>query len=237
MGLGKRLLTSRLVLGVARMVMRAYRDFAFGGFLFRHDPALLGVLRAREPVIFAIWHQDFMHTLGYLSRWNSRRRTYVLASDSRDGGVAAAVAEGVGFRPAVRGSSAKGGSRALLALHRRVRERPGSVAIVCDGPRPPARELKPGVLQLARDTGQPLWLVRTSYRPVKVLDRTWANFHWPAPWARGVCVADGPIVVPPGLDREGLDRLREEVEGRLNRLADRGEALVERQGRGGTHRL
>ena len=236
MSVHKRILASRLTLITARVVLRCYRDFVFNGFLFRHDPALVALMRSRRPAIFAIWHQDFIHSLAYLSRWNARRRTYVLASESRDGAIAASVAEGVGFRPA-RGSSARGGAKALLELHRRVRERPGSVAVVCDGPRPPARELRPGVLHLARETGHPLWLVRTAFRPVTVLTRSWAQFHWPWPWSRGVCAADGPIQVPPDLDREGLDRLRVEVEARLNRLADRAEALAERYFGPGTHRL
>ena len=155
-----------------------------------------------------MWHQDFVHTLGYLSLYNVRRPTHVLASASRDGGLAIAAAEGVGFRRAVRGSSARGGAGALLKLHRMAKTGRTSFAVVCDGPRPPARVLKPGVLHLARDSGLPLWLVRTSYRPVKVLSRSWAAFHLPRLGARAVCLADGPIHVPPDLDRVGLERVR-----------------------------
>jgi len=207
--------------------LRWYRWFAFGTLLFRHDPRFLALLRSDEPVLLAVWHQDLVHTFAYFSRWNPRRKTYPLASASRDGGLAGAAAEGMGFRRAIRGSSTRGGRKALLQLTRLLREEPtASVAVVCDGPRPPARELKPGVLHLAKTSGRPIWLVRTSFSKTKVLRRTWAEFHIALPFSRAVCLADGPIHVPPDLDRAGLEALRQEVEQRLNDLADRADALV-----------
>jgi len=207
---------------VMQLVLRAYRGFVFGTFLLRHDPPLLRLLRTDEPAIFAVWHQDFVFTVGYLSRWNARRKTYPLTSASRDGGLAAAAAESMGFRRAIRGSSARGGGRALLALTRLLaRDKRSSVVVVCDGPRPPARVLKPGILHLAQTSGLPIWLLRTSYTRTWVLRRTWALFHVPVPLTRGVCVADGPIHVAVDLDRAGLEVLRLDVEARLNALADR----------------
>ena len=38
-----------------------FTTFVFGGFLFRHDPRLLALLRSRTPGIFAVRHQDFVH--------------------------------------------------------------------------------------------------------------------------------------------------------------------------------
>jgi hypothetical protein len=207
--------------------LRWYRWFVFGTFLLRHDRRLLRILRSREPVIFAVWHQDFVYTFGFLSRWNPRRKTYPLASASRDGTLATVAAEGMGYRRAIRGSSARGGRKALLQLTRLLRADPvASVAVVCDGPRPPARVLKPGVLHLAQTSGRPIWLVRTSYSITKVLERTWAQFHVALPFSRVAVMADGPIVVPSDLDRAGLEALRQEVEERLNDLADRADAAV-----------
>ena len=227
MKLHKRILRSPATLAVAKLVLRGYRTAVYGGFLWRHDPGLTRLLRSDEPVIFLAWHQDFVHTLGYISRWNPARRTYALASASRDGGVATAAAECVGFRPPVRGSTSRGGAGALLRLRRLLEHEPdASLVVVCDGPRPPARVLKPGGLHLAQATGRPLWLLRTSFARRKVLRRTWAQFHLPAPWSRGVVLADGPIEVPRHLDRPAFERLREDVEARLNALADRADALV-----------
>ena len=217
------------MLALVGVTSRAYRRICFGGFLLEADPRLVAVLRGTDPAVFACWHQDFVMTVGYLSRWNVRRRTLVLASASRDGGLAAASAEALGYRKAVRGSSATGGAAALLGLSRLARgDRAASVVVVADGPRPPARDLKPGAIHLARDTGYPLWLVRTSWFPEPALEQTWARFHLPKPWARGVVLADGPIAVSPGLDREGLEATRVAVERRLNDLASRADALAAR---------
>ena len=201
----------------------------FGGFLWRHDPRLVALLRTRSPAVFVCWHQDFAHTMGYLSRFSARRPTYVLASASRDGGIAAAAAEAVGFREAVRGSSAAKGASALLRMTRlgKGARRP-SLAVVGDGPRPPARTLKPGALLLAKESGAPIWLVRSSWYPERALPHTWARFHLPRPWSRGVVVADGPFEVPAGTDREGLEALRAELERRLDRLASWGDLVAAR---------
>lgn len=225
----KSLLNHPAVQALIVLFLRCYRWFVFGTLLFRHDPRFLALMRSDEPAILAVWHQDFVYTFAYFSRWNPRRKTYPLASASRDGGIATVAAEGMGFRRAVRGSSARGGPKALLQLTRLLRADPSaSVAVVCDGPRPPARVLKPGILHLAQTSGRPLWLVRTSYSRTKVLTRTWADFHVPLPFSRAVCLADGPIEVPADLDREGLEALRVTVEERLNALAARADALVAR---------
>ena len=98
--------------------------------------------------------------------------------------------------------------------------------MVVDGPRPPARVLKPGILHVAQVSGLPIWLVRSSYSRTKVLERTWAKFHIAIPMSRGVILADGPIHVPANLGREGFEALRVEVEQRLNDLADRADRAV-----------
>ncbi len=229
MSLTKQLMTRRSTLTLFTVLLRLYRKLIFGGFLFEHDRRLHRFMRTREPALFAVWHQDFPFTLGYLSRWNARRKTYALASASRDGGLATAAAVGVGFQRPVRGSSARGGAKALLGLHRLLKdERDASVVIVCDGPRPPAREMKPGVVQLAQKTGRPIWLVRTSYRRKDVLHKSWARFFIPRPWSRAVCVADGPFYVPRELDRDAFEATRKDLEDRLNVLADRADARIER---------
>jgi lysophospholipid acyltransferase (LPLAT)-like uncharacterized protein len=226
MALRKRLLSSGAACALTGLLLRVYRAVHFAWVLVRVDPALVRLVRSRRPAIFACWHQDFPYTMGWLSRFSARRRTYVLASASRDGALAAAAAAAVGLRPAARGSSARGGARALLSLHRLGRRGDGSLAVVCDGPRPPARVLQPGVVHLARDTGLEVWLLRSAYRPRALLRRTWARFLAVPPGARGVVVADGPIRVRPDLDRAGLEAVRREVEQRLNRLADRADRVV-----------
>ncbi len=215
-----------------RTVARPYCAGMHGTFLWDHDDALLEFLRGDEPALFAVWHQDFVHTIAYLARFNPRRRTHVLTSASRDGGLAAAAAEGVGFRPPIRGSSARGGHEALLAMHRLLERDPhASLAVVCDGPRPPARVLKPGIVHLAEASGRPLWLVRTSFARRTELRRSWARFQLPHPGSHAVIRALGPIHIPPTTDRSGFEAKRRGIEARLNALADATDARAAAIGR------
>lgn len=226
--LAKRALGSPATLAVVRLLIRLYSFFHFGGVRMRHDPALSAFLATSTPAVFACWHQDFFYTVGYLSRFARQRPTRVLASASRDGGLMAAAAQGVGFRSAIRGSSARGGAGALRALHRAAAEGRESLIIVCDGPRPPAFELQLGALSVAAASGLPLWLVRSSYRPAKVLERSWARFFVPSLWARGVMLAEGPLYLPAGLSRAELEVQRGVLQERLRTLAARADAEVAR---------
>lgn len=230
MSLGKRFLGSPLARVLVGLAVRAYRPLVFGGTRRLADPRLVRLMRTRTPAVFVCWHQDFVLTIGWLSRFSARRRARALASASRDGGLAAAAIEALGFRESARGSSAAKGATALRRLERSIDDdRPTSIAVVGDGPRPPARDLKPGALHLARATGLPIWLVRTSWWPDRRLERTWAKFHLVRPSTAGVVVCDGPIQVPADADRATLERLRGEVEARLEALAAYGDALARRR--------
>lgn len=210
------------------LVVRVYRPIGGAGILLRKDPAFLRLVRSREPAIFVCWHQDFPWTLAALARFQAgRRRTRVLASPSRDGGLAVAAAQAIGFSGFERGSSEARGARALLSMERLARaDRRVSFAIVADGPRPPARRLKAGALHLARETGLPIWCIRTSWHPDASMRRTWARFHFPHAFHHGVVVADGPVRVPPDADAATIEVLRVSLEKRMNDLADRSDALA-----------
>lgn len=239
MSLAKDALTWPLTHELVTLGARAYRTLLFGSTQLEHDPDVVRFLESGTPAIYAVWHQDFVFTLGYLSRFNQTiGRTYALASASRDGGLAATAAMAIGFRRPVRGSSARGGPRALLSLTRLLRDDDGaSLVVVVDGPRPPAREMKPGIVHLATRTGRPILLLRSSLAPLRTARRSWADFHLPLPFRHAVCLGDGPIRLPRDLDRAGVERERLALEGRLNRLADRADARARALAGSGAWRL
>ena len=78
-----------------------------------------------------------------------RQEFAVLTSQSRDGEFIARVIHRFGFVP-VRGSSSRGGQRALLEMHSFV-AKGGGAAFTIDGPRGPRYVAKRGPVLLARD--------------------------------------------------------------------------------------
>ena len=90
-------------------------------------------------------------------------------------------AASLGYR-AVRGSSTRGGARALLGAVRELRAG-GAVAFTPDGPRGPRRELKPGVVAAAQRGGGVIVPIHAE------ADRAWRLHSWdrfmiPKPFAR-----------------------------------------------------
>jgi hypothetical protein len=145
-----------------------------------------------------------------------RRRVYALTSRSRDGEVLSRFVQGFGVR-VVRGSSSRGGARALRTLARLVREEGAEVLVVPDGPRGPRHVAQPGAVLLARMTGAPVVPVSFAAAPRTVL-RSWDAFLVPHPFARAVAVFGHPIQVPPDADRDLLERKRGELEAALHEI-------------------
>lgn len=102
---------------------------------------------AAGGAVAAPWHG---HLLA-LAPLHAGRGWTVIVSRSSDGDVAAAAAEGMGFR-VVRGSSSRGGGEAL-AEALAVARAGGVVVIARDGPRGPARVPKRGAALVAGRVG------------------------------------------------------------------------------------
>lgn len=138
----------------------------------------------RRPAVLTLWHGELLPLL-----WAHRGEGIaVLISTHADGEVIARVAHSLGCRT-VRGSSSRGGARALLAL---VAELEGGhdVAVTPDGPRGPRRTFAPGAVVAALRARSPIVaLGATADRAWRL--RSWDGFVIPKPFAR-VRVAYGP---------------------------------------------
>jgi lysophospholipid acyltransferase (LPLAT)-like uncharacterized protein len=100
--------------------------------------------------IIAFWHaQQLMIPIGYRGT-----RAHVLISQHGDGEIIARIIARFGHG-AVRGSSTRGGAKALRALIRLARSGQ-DVAVTPDGPKGPRHVAKLGVIQLAKVTGLPI---------------------------------------------------------------------------------
>jgi hypothetical protein len=126
---------------------------ALGGTYHWHDVGAEHLARVRaggRQPIYAFWHGRI---LAAILRFRDSNIT-VITSHNFDGEWIARVTARFGYESA-RGSTSRGGSRALVQM-RRALERGGAAAFTLDGPRGPARIAQPGALWLAGATGHPI---------------------------------------------------------------------------------
>lgn len=157
------------------------------------EPLLLG----EEPFVLAFWHCK----LWLMQHALLGRKVTAVISQHDDGELIARAMARFGHS-AARGSSTRGGDRALREALRIARAG-GALAITPDGPKGPARVVKPGVVEIARGASVPILPCSLAARPIRRL-RSWDRFEIPAPFAR-VAVAYGePLRV--ARDADGAER-------------------------------
>jgi lysophospholipid acyltransferase (LPLAT)-like uncharacterized protein len=106
--------------------------------------------RQGKQIIIAFWHgRQVMMPLAYRGRLAS-----ILISQHRDGEIIARITRYFGFQ-AIRGSSTRGGLRAIRQLVKAGRDG-GDLVVTPDGPKGPACMVQPGVIYLAKVTGLPI---------------------------------------------------------------------------------
>lgn len=109
-----------------------------------------GIKAAGGQYIMAFWHGTLlMMVYAYVGS-----RLTFLVSWHRDGELITRVMKHFGMTP-TRGSTTRGGIRALHGLLKRVKEG-YDIAFTPDGPRGPARRAQMGVVQTARLSGLPV---------------------------------------------------------------------------------
>ena len=107
------------------------------------------VAGGRQPIM-AFWHGRILPATYYFRR----RGIVVITSENFDGEWIAGIIERFGYGTA-RGSTSRGGRKALLQLKRDMAAgKPAGFTL--DGPRGPARVAQPGAVWLAKATGNPV---------------------------------------------------------------------------------
>ncbi|MDZ4374118.1 MAG: DUF374 domain-containing protein, partial [Phenylobacterium sp.] len=137
--------------------------------------------------------------------------------------------------PAIRVSSAKPGDtakarQAVAAIREATNWVKGGGALVVtpDGPRGPNEVIAAGSLQIARRSGQPVYLMGIAAAPAWRLESTWDKVMFAAPFGRGVVVWDGPLHVPADADEAAIARLIADWSARLSVATRKAEALARR---------
>jgi len=172
-----------------------------------------GVERVRDHIarggtlIFACWHQRF-----FSGFWVPRifgMNPCIMISQSRDGDVVSDVVARIGWVP-VRGSSSRGGKKALQEMIAGV-EKHRMGAHVVDGPQGPPHIIKPGLVALASQTGAAICPGYISYENPWAFN-SWDRFMVPKPFSRVLLKAGDFIFVPKDLDEKSFEETRLAIE-------------------------
>jgi lysophospholipid acyltransferase (LPLAT)-like uncharacterized protein len=181
-----------------------------------HFSAIAG--SGRQPIM-AFWHARILPATYYFRN----RGIVVITSENFDGEWIARIIERFGYGTA-RGSSSRGGRKALLQLTRDMAAgKPAGFTV--DGPRGPARVAQPGAVWLAKATGNPVLpfhLEASRHWTVSSWDRT----QIPKPFATVALVVGEPFEVPPDADDSRIEAARSELDERLHALEGRALAIL-----------
>jgi lysophospholipid acyltransferase (LPLAT)-like uncharacterized protein len=135
--------------------------------------------------IHALWHAQLLP----LALRHRNENVAVIVSRHRDG--------------------ERGGAAALRELARAASEG-HPLSITTDGPRGPARQCKPGVIQAASITGLPI--VPCAAAPVRTwIFRGWDDFLMPKPGTVVYIAYGQPIEIPPQVSREAFPEWQRRV--------------------------
>lgn len=148
-----------------------------------------------ERYLYAFWHARMLMMPRTACReWPG----YMLISEHRDGGFIADTMHLLGI-DTIRGSSTRGGAKAMRQMIQAVREEHKHLCITPDGPKGPRETIKRGTVQLAQKTGLPV--VPICYATSRYWRaNSWDRFYIPQPFSRGVFVFGDPVAVDDDAD-------------------------------------
>jgi lysophospholipid acyltransferase (LPLAT)-like uncharacterized protein len=166
-----------------------------------------------NPVIWTFWHNRIFTIPVMYRKYLRHRSGAILTSQSKDGAIIATSIKCFGV-DAVRGSSSRGGLRALLSLKKWL-SNGFDVAITPDGPRGPRYQLAPGVIILAQKTGAGILPIRAKYSSFWRLN-SWDQFQIPRPFSKVTIILEPVTTIPPDLDEDNFESERLRVEKIMN---------------------
>ena len=181
------------------------------------DPHLDDIYKSGNRAIFACWHGRIFAATYY---WRNHG-IVVMTSMNRDqeGVVVIIVRRGYG---AARGSSSRGGFKALAQMARDIRHG-RDTAFTIDGPRGPRYIAKQGPVLLAMKTGAAIFCFHISMKR-KIQLKSWDEFQIPLPFTKALVLKAAPIWVPPDASEAHLRDLHQQMQATLDKLRKEGDS-------------
>ncbi len=179
------------------------------------------VVAGRRQPILALWHGRILAATLFFRD----RGIVAMTSENFDGEWVARLMARFGYR-AARGSTSRGGARALAQLRREMAAG-YPAAFTVDGPRGPARRAQPGAVWLASLTGNPIVPFHIEAARFWTV-RSWDGHQVPKPGSTVGVAVGPPIDVPPDADEGTIETYRAELERALMALESTARHLTKR---------
>ncbi len=203
-------LFARLVYGYMRLIGSTNRLTISGASIW-NDYALQG------RNIFAFWHNRLFYSVYYYCVVvRNPPPASILISMSRDGDYGEALVK-ILRQETVRGSSSRGGRRAIRELSKRLKLG-YNIALTPDGPRGPAQQAQMGIIRLAQLTESVILPASYDASRKRVFKKSWDHFILPLPFGRIHLAFGAPIRVDPQAQGPILEKTRQELERALLEL-------------------
>ncbi|CAN5550515.1 lysophospholipid acyltransferase family protein [soil metagenome] len=176
--------------------------------------------RGYDAPIICAWHERILPGAYFLRG----RGLVVMSSISFDAEYTARVIQRFGFG-VIKGSSTRGGTRALIEMIRLMEKGIPSTFTV-DGPRGPRYEVKPGPPLLAKRTGDPMLPFSIDPRSYWTIN-SWDKLRIPKPFTKAKVYFGEPIFVAKDANDDELEQKRLELQNALSDLSRRGDDWAE----------
>jgi lysophospholipid acyltransferase (LPLAT)-like uncharacterized protein len=174
----------------------------------------------KRPFACACFHGTMLFPVYYCRRYPG----VVMVSRSWDGEVIDRSIRRMGY-DTTRGSSSRGGKEALWEMIDIINERKYCSGLAVDAPRGPSRQVKIGIVVVAKETGQPV-VPMVSWATRQIQFKSWDSMILPLPFSTIVIAFGKPTDVPAGLGNEEYENLRLEIEQEMLRVQEQTENRV-----------
>ncbi len=173
------------------------------------EDIILKFRKMKQPVIYSFWHNRLLY-LAYLYRG---KMVGVMVSTHKDGEYIADIMKKLKLFP-IRGSSTRGGVRALIEMINYIKSSGYDVGFTPDGPRGPKYEIQPGVLIAAQKTGAPIIPIAWNAK-YKIVLNSWDNFIVPLPFNKFIVMYGTPVYIK---NSDNIETKRQKLKEEMMRI-------------------
>ncbi|MBT5020376.1 lysophospholipid acyltransferase family protein [Planctomicrobium sp.] len=173
-----------------------------------------------QECVYSVWHDQILYPLFM----QTPQHIVAVVGRHRDGDYVSNILKALKLK-AIRGSSSRGGTEAVLQALDLVQDH--SLVITPDGPRGPRWKMKAGCAFVASQTGIPVVATAFSCSNAWHVQGSWTDLVIPKPFSKVYALTSEPIHIPPKATREELEGYTEQIQAEMDRLAEIAIALAE----------